>query len=1679
MRDVFYFNKKPNVHPREKPAKDLSDARRQSNTEHFWIINELCDYSGFDWDFDFEFLPDEDVWAEEHNNVWPSQHQKDSGTWLCPAEKSDIIIYRADVQPIIRKNANNENWVLTDTIDKFAFDFSWHPDPTDPLFIYVWGNAWFPAELGSAIEYHVPGATERKYMSGVVKLLPEDRWVEVQPIDKNKFDLSWRPDPREPPYIYVWGNKWVPAELYPTLEYYCPGATERKYMDWPLVVLPKMDRWIIVQPIDKNKFDFTWRPDPTSPPYIYVWGNKWISAELLPTMEYTCPGATEHKYMEELVEVLPNRNWVEVQPIDKNKFDFTWRPDPTSPPYIYVWGNKWISAELQPTLEYVCPGATERKYMPGSVVVLPNEICWNEVQPIDKSTFDLSWRPDPREPPYIYVWGNKWISAELQPTLEYVCPGATERKYMEELIEVLPNRNWVELQPIDKNKFDLSWRPDPREPPYIYVWGNKWVSAELQPTIEYTCPGATEHKYMEELIEVLPDYNWNEVQPIDQSSFDLSWRPDPREPPYIYVWGNKWIPAELQPTLEYVCPGATERKYMEELIEVLPEASRWTEVQLIAGRFDLSWRPDPREPPYIYVWGNKWIPAELQATLEYHVPGATERKYMEELIGVKPETDKWVEVQDIDAEMFDLSWRPDPREPPYIYVWGNKWIPAELQATLEYHVPGATERKYMEELIEVLPLVNWNVLIPTSNFDFSWRPDPREPPYIYTWGNKWVAAEVQTTLEFVCPGASQKKYMPVPVEILPDMSAWNIIQSVKGFDFSWRPDPTSPPYIYVFGNTQYPGTVMPTLEYIVPGATDRKYISEIVPTLAPDQSLFTQLITVDSFDFSWRPDPTSPPYIYVWGNQWNDVMVEPTIEFRIDGAADYKYMTDQVAYVSSTKEKFEIVHDVSSFDFSWRPDPREPPFIYVWGNTQYPGTKMPTVRYHCPGATQEKHMTNLLATLAQRPDLFENVVENFDYSWRPDPTSPAYVYQFGTLLDEFDGPRFNVPGNDTTVVKVNRQEIILEDLVFPKYKIETTLDDLIKEHPGEIFWALNPDLDYTEFDFRWLPDEKNVFHVNAFGSKDSINTQTYFVNGKMWARGHRDINYVEGKSVDLKTTINIFFVDRGNAESSSRFDTLKARYGNIQKTRYLNSWVDTVNRCVTRSTSTLFWVLNSELDYSGFEFDFYPSPWQMKMLHVFGTQWSHWGTTFMVNQEVFPTDSKYIKIIEHMSNINFVKRKTAIATNRLYDIVMIDHGNQYKFSLPALPVSYDTSYLNTFRNMLEKLPEKREHYIWVCSSVCDYSSFDFSYICDPYAKDQLHVFPSDKQKFGDTFLIDVNKMRTLIAGMSSMEEYEKINFNQHQKAKRLPPPLITVNTDTLSESVTDDFDFPYAIFETEEVSCVDHEPMNLWTPETKTLIVTSTGGTRTIVPKEAMAYVKKEIYDYPYIKKASTLVKSAPMDIVFLSNGETGADENYEHLLKVTNGLPNRVVRVDGVNGRVAAYHASAKASETPWTFTVFAKLKVNPKFDWAWQPDRLQIPKHYIFHASNPVNGLVYGHQAMIAYNKKIVLANTGTGLDFTLDNEHEVVEIHSGTANFNTDEFSTWRTAFREAIKLRASDSDDSKERLGVWQTVAIGPYAEYCLDGAKRALEYYDEVNGDLAALRLSYDWAWLRQQFTKYY
>jgi hypothetical protein len=117
-----------------------------------------------------------------------------------------------------------------------------------------------------------------------------------------------------------------------------------------------------------------------------------------------------------------------------------------------------------------------------------------------------------------------------------------------------------------------------------------------------------------------------------------------------------------------------------------------------------------------------------------------------------------------------------------------------------------------------------------------------------------------------------------------------------------------------------------------------------------------------------------------------------------------------------------------------------------------------------------------------------------------------------------------------------------------------------------------------------------------------------------------------------------------------------------------------------------------------------------------------------------------------------------------------------------------------------------------------------------------------------------------------------------------------------------------------------------------------------------------------------------------------------------------------------------------------------------------------------------------MIAYNKQLVLETQGKELDFTMEKLHEVVPLLSGTAYYNNDKWTAWRTAFREVLKLRDNLPDvESEYRLNKWlnfnNTDQHIVNEEWSRWGADDALEYYDEVAGEFDQLKKSYEWKWL--------
>ena len=431
----------------------------------------------------------------------------------------------------------------------------------------------------------------------------------------------------------------------------------------------------------------------------------------------------------------------------------------------------------------------------------------------------------------------------------------------------------------------------------------------------------------------------------------------------------------------------------------------------------------------------------------------------------------------------------------------------------------------------------------------------------------------------------------------------------------------------------------------------------------------------------------------------------------------------------------------------------------------------------------------------------------------------------------------------------------------------------------------------------------------------------------------------------------------------------------------------------------------------------------------------------------------------------------------MYDVFIMDmsghddnvHTLQVRFP-HARVVRYYDNHLDTLKRCISRC---RTPYAWVISSCCDYADFDFEYRAVPWESYQLHCWHSGSQKFGDTFLINVDEFRCQ-QDIPLLEWYKDVNWH-YPGVPRLSWPILTTKSEDITEELKNyQFNSPYVWIN----QSVDFHPP-LWNK--RAFYSFNDAGSISIAPRDIQAHLESQIYDYSYIiKQKQKYLTPNLLDIIYISNGESNAEEIYEYLVDVTG---REIKRVQNIDGRDNAFKLAAEMSSTPWFFKIPAKLKINEKFDWTWQPDWLQQPKHYIFHAHNPVNGLEYGHMAMVAYNKRLVLDTHLEGLDFTLSQPHAVVPLLSGTAYYNADLLMTWRTAFREVIKLKddvvKTDNIESNYRLDIWLTEAKGLNAEWSLRGAKDAVKYYNDVDGNYTELLRSYDWDWLKEYFNSIY
>jgi hypothetical protein len=220
-------------------------------------------------------------------------------------------------------------------------------------------------------------------------------------------------------------------------------------------------------------------------------------------------------------------------------------------------------------------------------------------------------------------------------------------------------------------------------------------------------------------------------------------------------------------------------------------------------------------------------------------------------------------------------------------------------------------------------------------------------------------------------------------------------------------------------------------------------------------------------------------------------------------------------------------------------------------------------------------------------------------------------------------------------------------------------------------------------------------------------------------------------------------------------------------------------------------------------------------------------------------------------------------------------------------------------------------------------------------------------------------------------------------------------------------------------------------------------------------------------------------EIFFISYQEPDAEENWVKL----KSRFSTAQRIHGVKGIHQAHIAAAKRSFTKMFYVVDGDSIIANDFNFNYEVQKLEKGHVHVWCSKNPVNGLVYGYGGVKLLPKAETINMDITSPDMTtsISKHFKAMPTVSNITAFNTDPFNTWKSAFRECVKLsskiidRQQDSETS-ERLTTWCTVGKDkPFGEYSIAGALAGTQYGTLNKDNLEAIKRINDFEWLQEQY----
>jgi len=806
----------------------------------------------------------------------------------------------------------------------------------------------------------------------------------------------------------------------------------------------------------------------------------------------------------------------------------------------------------------------------------------------------------------------------------------------------------------------------------------------------------------------------------------------------------------------------------------------------------------------------------------------------------------------------------------------------------------------------------------------------------------------------------------------------------------------------------------------------------------------------ESFPWYFRPVNEQPakhlfPYVFKKSRKiksWNKVKLLPTIEGE--------HPTRKHSYICAD---YDVYKGKTKFD------------IFYLGKDKEQINKL-TEKFNQIQVVdniitaQEKSFTDMFWVI------YDDTIirDTFKFSYEPDEWSFNYVHVFGNGdIDRLDGVAL-VPKNYEFSEKeieyrffANKKEIRImasNPRQYDKFEINSYEQYLnaLKNSTTDMFWGYPQDIvieDYSVFDF-------TIPH----GSKDKDSNH-------VWLNGNKYDGVVlfSKKAVVTKKEIEYRFIaNRIEHNHSVSFPCAFERF-------VIDNYED-YKQAMMHSTTQMFWGIPSDVEPDiNFQWDKYFEKFESidrNITHVFLNGEHYDGIVlFSTNKEVTE------KEILHRFYID-KKEHTVIASN---------------------PIPFEIFTINNYEDYTEALYNTKSEMFW---GVPDDIEVDPAFKFDMYFshhnnfdRNINHVFLNGEHRDGivlfskhvlvsekeveHRFYIKKKEWDIIASVPKNYPIYTIVDYQDYLDAReRTDNEMFWLTYPDIE--IEKSFDFKFYISHHNQY---DRKLNHVWKNKDFYDGVSLTNRNLLLTQREIE-------YRFFAIKKEHEQIASMPKpyDIVFISNGEKNADENFIALQK---RYPNSK-RVDRVKGIHQAHIAAANLCESEMFWVVDGDAQILDDFDFDYQIAHYDIDGSqtvHVWRSYNPVNNLVYGYGGVKLLPTELTRNVDVNSPDMTtsISKHFKGIDMMSNTTAFNTDPFSAWRSGFRECVKLasRVIDrqvDDETQFRLDAWCTRGEDkPFGKYAIAGAILGREYGKHNKDNKQALAKINDFEWLQEQFNR--